>query len=154
MPSEAEVSLVAGLMEDASPVVRQHVVRALKHATTHRALVVPVLRQALVDEDSLLRIAAAVATFELALGSELQNELLGALESPTWKVRWYAAAALASTPHRERASEVFAASYPEKGNRFFGGANRYSYEWHSLVEGFAPPPPAIRAKLESLQPRR
>lgn len=152
-PTEADVLLVARLSEDPSPVVRQHVVRALKHATTHRALVVPVLRKALVDDDCLLRMAAAVATFELALGSELQDELLRALESPTWRVRWYAAAALASTSHRERAGEVLAASYPEKPNRSSERAIRYAYEWQRLANAFSPPPPAVCAKLEWLQRR-
>jgi hypothetical protein len=135
-PNAEHVALVAGFRAHACREVRQRVVNALRHARTHSDIVLPVLRGALRDGDLLVQSAGARAAYEMRLGVELTAELLKAIDAPTWTIRVYAAAALASTPHLERAAETFFASSPARGQG--SGAERASEIWSSLCVAFPP----------------
>jgi hypothetical protein len=78
----------------------------------------------------------ARAAYEMRLGVELTAELLKAIDAPAWTIRVYAAAALAPTPHLERAAETFFALAPARGKG--SGAERASEIWSSLCVAFPP----------------
>lgn len=152
VPGAAEVECVARFAGHPSPAVRRCVLELMRHAKTHRALALPVVRAGLGDPELPVRLQAARAAWELGAGAALGPELLAALESPTWTLRWYAAAALAATPQRDRAAEVLAASFPAKVDA--PGAAIHVSRWVELAGAFTPPTPAIAALLARLREPR
>ncbi|WAS93279.1 hypothetical protein [Nannocystis punicea] len=147
VPTADDVACVARFAVHPSSEVRRWVFQALRHATAHRERSAPVVRGGLVDFSPAVQIHAAVAAHRLGLGEPLEAELLAALDSPTWTVRWYAAAALATTARRDRAAEVFAASYPERRGPHSSEYDFHAETWRKLAVVFDPPTPAIAARL-------
>lgn len=154
VPTADEVASVARFADHAASEVRRCVLKLVGHARSHLELVAPVVEAGLRDPEALVRLQAAEAAHELGAGVRLERALLAALDSPTWKLRWYAAAALAATPHRERAAEVFAAAFPARGNSQFGGIRLFDGTWAQLACAFTPPTPAIAARLDEVAARR
>lgn len=79
-------------------------------------MALPGVRRGLVDPEVVVRIAAARAAWMIGAGAQIEAELVGLLDSPTWTLRWYGAAALAGTAQRERATAVLVASFPERAD--------------------------------------
>ncbi|MCY1056349.1 hypothetical protein [Nannocystis sp. SCPEA4] len=154
VPTADEVACVARFATHAASEVRRCVIKLMGHARTHLELVAPVVAAGLVDPEVVVQLHAAEAALELGAGARLEAELSAALASPTWRVRWYAAVALAGTPQRERAAEVLLASFPARGNALFGGGRLFDGSWEGLVRAFTPPTPAIAARLAELDASR
>lgn len=153
-PTADEVACVVRFADHPASEVRRCLLELVGHARAHLERVAPVVEAGLRDPEVPVRLQAARAALELGAGAHLEAALLGALASPTWKLRWYAAATLARTPHRERAAEVFAAAFPARTNAQFGGVRLFDELWAELARAFTPPTPAIAARLEALAARR
>jgi HEAT repeat protein len=146
-PAADEVAGVARFIGHPSREVRRTVLELLRHARGNLDAALPAVCAGLGDPEMMVRIAAVRAAWQLGAGERLEAELTALLESPTWKLRWYAAAALAATPQRERAAEVFAASFPARANAACGGQRIHVRLWVELAGAFTPTPPAIAALL-------
>ncbi|MDC0673254.1 hypothetical protein [Nannocystis radixulma] len=150
VPTADEVACVARFATHPASEVRRCVIKLMGHARTHLELVAPVVAAGLADSDVVVQLHAAEAALELGAGARLEAELSAALDSPTWRVRWYAAVALAGTAQRERAAEVLLASFPARGNPMLAGGLLFAGCWERLVRAFTPPTPAIAARLAEL----
>lgn len=111
-PSRDDVASVVAHHEDARVDVRRVVLVALGNAGPHGDVACPAIARGLADDDRRMRIVAARAAASLGLGEALVHVLAKHLADPIWTVRWYAAAALASTAVRSDALGVLLRSEP------------------------------------------
>lgn len=147
LPGADDVAGVARFADHPSAEIRRWVFQALRHAAAHRERLAPVVRAGLIDRSPVVQIHAAVAAHRLGLGELLAAELVAALASPTWTVRWYAAAALATTARREQAAEAFAAAFPERRAASASEFDTLAATWRRLAAAFNPLPLSIAARL-------
>jgi HEAT repeat protein len=111
-PPHEAVTIVAAHFDDPRADVRRAVLVALRYASPHGEQARAAIDAGLADPHACSRIAAARAAASLELGRALTEPLSRRLDDPTWTVRWYAAAALATTDLRPAAIDALLKSEP------------------------------------------